>query len=705
MSQPTEYLRLVGPFNSHTGYSKMVRSVLRCAELAGYRVHAVESDIRVTHTRWGDVLDNRDTFEAHNPIRNKLLMPYEVMEIEDAQRTVIPAEVRSDVPTILIQLPQNLCAWTHYSGAPKLGFTMTESDNLCRLWKHGLRQVHLAVAPSEYVAETFTKAQPDTPTAILPIPVDNRAYSPDEFKAQLPKPPPFLFCAVFTTCERKLWRTLLTAFTEEFCDESDDVGLVVKPSECREVRQLADWCKEKGAWIHVDTEKRTDYTMGALYRACDVYVQPSCEGFGLPYIEAAYCGIPSIALDKGGAVDVVDEETGYLCPSTMEPIIGHMPQFYDRREHNFAVCSVDDLRATLRRAYETERSGQGKGRMAMQKALERYTPEAVAPLLREVVEVAKEAHRQAVIEAEYPTHPKWAVVAGAWGDVFCCVGKIKKMLADKEIPTIGVIYFGRDAKIIGWLGAQPWCREVYALLMEDKKEMALWYGRISQSLPHHGIEAIHELIGKRGIRFGGQIAFTQLCLAAHEEPEYWTGAVLPKEAHEWAKENAPAGKFLILNPFSIASNTFKQHWPHWIEATHWLLQNVNLPVVLVSENPIECPDHPWLVNLTGKSRTMMDVLALAELSAGIVTTGNNLGIYGPICGKEAVVVLAQTCPKGAFYHRWYEHPSISLVEFEEPFADFQRAFEARFPQYLARAVEKDHPSEADFYNVAAQGTF
>ena len=67
-----------------------------------------------------------------------------------------------------------------------------------------------------------------------------------------------------------------------------------------------------------------------LYAGADVFVMPnrivkkggSVEGFGIVFIEAAACGIPSIAGNSGGAPDaVVDGVTGYLVnPTNIEVI-------------------------------------------------------------------------------------------------------------------------------------------------------------------------------------------------------------------------------------------------------------------------------------------------------------------------------------------------------------------------------------------------
>ena len=58
----------------------------------------------------------------------------------------------------------------------------------------------------------------------------------------------------------------------------------------------------------------------ALYRACDVLVQPyRGEGFCLPALEALACGLPVIVTDGGSTNDFVPAECGWRVPSRRVP--------------------------------------------------------------------------------------------------------------------------------------------------------------------------------------------------------------------------------------------------------------------------------------------------------------------------------------------------------------------------------------------------
>lgn len=689
-------LRIVGPLSYHSGYSKMARGILRAALLAGYDVQAVESDLRVRMTRWGD---GRTSYEPYLPVPEIPLPPMQDDEVQAAMKNRVP----DGSPTLLIQSPWNLSAWPHYGDAPTIALTMTESDNLCQYWRHGFRCVDYVAAPSSYVLDTYQRVVPEVPTGLLPLAADERIWSDEGFVDAIPHQPPFLFLAVFNVSERKNWRMLMTAFLEEFSTENKEVGLIVKATgHVGEVLALADSCRSGGAWVQVDTDRRTDHMMGALYRNCHVYVQPSSEGFGLPYVEAALCGLPSVALALGGAADVVNEATGYLVPSKMEPIIGHMPHAYDRREHNFAACDIEDLKATLRRAYDEEKAGAAKGKLARDVALQYFTPQAIAPYLRTVIDAGRAAFDESQEANTHPVAPKWVTVAGAWGDVMCAIGTARAMMQTKEIEKIGVIWYGKDTKIAEWLKCQPWVREVLPIIEPDKDRMTMVYGQICQVKPRYARATWETLLARRGVELTGEIAYTQLCLAEDRTPEYWHGAVLPDEANAWAQTVADGigEPYILLNPLSVASNTMRDHWPHWSEAIGWLLENLTCPVVMVGENLIEWPAHPRLVNVSGQTPSMVHVLALADRSAGIVTTSNNLAHYAVIQEIPTVCIAARTFHRRSFYHRYNEVEPLTIVDFEEPASDMERAVQDRFQQFMADTEPgRDVVTENEYYGL------
>lgn len=74
-------------------------------------------------------------------------------------------------------------------------------------------------------------------------------------------------------------------------------------------------------------------------RASDVFVLPartdptSIEGFGIVYLEAAACGVPSVAATGGGANDAVQQgKSGWILPDAEPPTVAHALGCILRRE-------------------------------------------------------------------------------------------------------------------------------------------------------------------------------------------------------------------------------------------------------------------------------------------------------------------------------------------------------------------------------------
>jgi glycosyltransferase involved in cell wall biosynthesis len=97
----------------------------------------------------------------------------------------------------------------------------------------------------------------------------------------------------------------------------------------------------------------TKYVAG-LYTASNCFVLPTRgEGFGLPYLEAAACAIPSIATGWGGQIDFLSSDNALLIDYEMTDIpLQILPYFRNYAGGKWAEPSVDSLRKHLRWAVE-----------------------------------------------------------------------------------------------------------------------------------------------------------------------------------------------------------------------------------------------------------------------------------------------------------------------------------------------------------------
>jgi GT2 family glycosyltransferase/glycosyltransferase involved in cell wall biosynthesis len=382
-------LRIVAPFYNLSGFAKAGRALLRTALLAGYRVQAVESEINRIRTLRvdGTIVETTEPRFGGSPIP--------ACQREELEAALV-TEVAPDAPTLLLQNPSGLAGWPDYCEGPRIGVTMLESDTLTPLWATAAANVDLLLAPSLFCQETIQRDVPSVPCELLPLPVDERLWSdegPELEIQEIPKRPGFLFLSVFSTCERKGWRKLMQAFAEEFPGE--DAGLYLHCTRGAEVEEMATWCRSRGVFVQVRDARVTDEEMATLYRSCDVFALPSCEGFGLPFVEAALCGKPSVGLDHGGQADFV-VGTGYDVAARLESCVGQLPQIYPSSQ-GWWTCGISELRASLRQAFEERDTqiGRYRARAASLRA-ERLTPCALAGALRSFVEQASERYRESV---------------------------------------------------------------------------------------------------------------------------------------------------------------------------------------------------------------------------------------------------------------------------------------------------------------------
>jgi glycosyltransferase involved in cell wall biosynthesis len=89
--------------------------------------------------------------------------------------------------------------------------------------------------------------------------------------------------------------------------------------------------------------------MARLYQASDCYVSSYVgEGFNMPVMEAAACGLPVICTAGGSTDDFVTEEFALQIASTLEPVaVSSVPQamgLIPDQEHlaHLMLCAIDD---------------------------------------------------------------------------------------------------------------------------------------------------------------------------------------------------------------------------------------------------------------------------------------------------------------------------------------------------------------------------
>ena len=87
------------------------------------------------------------------------------------------------------------------------------------------------------------------------------------------------------------------------------------PSLYRDVRTVCPRCKQGSATLSSSQTGIDDNALADIYGLFDLYVQyATCEGFGIPAVQAAACGVPVCEVDYSAMTDVVRKLGGYPIP-------------------------------------------------------------------------------------------------------------------------------------------------------------------------------------------------------------------------------------------------------------------------------------------------------------------------------------------------------------------------------------------------------
>jgi hypothetical protein len=174
---------------------------------------------------------------------------------------------------------------------------------------------------------------------------------------------PFRFLFIGKSEIRKSIIETLTAFANEF-GNNDKFELLVKSDFFRnpteKYNELTQIIKDlncsniKLIWGH-----QTLTEMSNLYRRADVFIFPTkAEGWGLPLIEAAACGLPLITTFYSGHTEFLKDITSSCInvPYDLKEIsCPEYQEFYPDADGNFgkwAVPTIQDIRTCMRKAYD-----------------------------------------------------------------------------------------------------------------------------------------------------------------------------------------------------------------------------------------------------------------------------------------------------------------------------------------------------------------
>lgn len=342
---------LSGPFLSHSGFAKMNREIAFGLTKRGVTVKI-------------DICDNK-------------------VEIDDKTKTSIDrmseVKVKPKTPRIYSMTMPSIIS----SDGPRILFTMMESSK--GLHKDYAEKMNLASeiwVPTTHMTDIMQDAGVCSPVHVVPLGVDKDVFSQASGVMPLTKNArSFRFLSVSWWGPRKGFDILIKAFVEEFA-EDEDVCLIIssrshdnKPANkiAEEIKQIiASTGNEEHAPVILHSKVTTDKELASLYNACDAFVLASRgEGFSLPIVEAASCGLPVIATNCTAQETYLDDSNAYLLePEGYERAnpqdgrssnVGRWCKYYENQMFPvFGGKSVRKLGELMRDIYENRSDAQVK---------------------------------------------------------------------------------------------------------------------------------------------------------------------------------------------------------------------------------------------------------------------------------------------------------------------------------------------------------
>jgi len=244
---------------------------------------------------------------------------------------------------------------------------------------------------------------------------------------------------------------------------------------------------------------------------------------------------------------------------------------------------------------------------------------------------------------------------GSWGDVLACLGNI--YFTNPE--TINIIYFGFDPNIKNFLEIQPKVREVVHIIPKNDTHFLRLTTLASMKAD---LNQLFKIEGK--------------IIATHVDHD-----ALPNRNFQCnISKTYEKNNKILFQPYSLQSNRLDEHWPFWMDALNWLLEENDIILTgnskshqLFKNEPLpEFPTHPRLTNLIDQTDSMEDVFALAEACKFVITTNNCLASWTAM--KEIPALIMHTKRVNPYFYRWINCGQNIILPNETTLEEFKAKF-------------------------------
>jgi hypothetical protein len=273
--------------------------------------------------------------------------------------------------------------------------------------------------------------------------------------------------------------------------------------------------------------------------------------------------------------------------------------------------------------------------------------------------------------------PRLGTAVSAWGDVMVSCGMIEELLRRTNSDRIGVIYYGKYKEIAEWLSRQPWCTEVVFRRQASLQELVDIASCTDSYAEKINIRPMLGDVSEDDV-FPTHIR-TQHNRFPHVYP--YTQSTLSAEAWDWAADfmsKLPPDTY-FFHPWSFQSVRLTHHWQGWQKLAEHMLKTTPHTYLLtgVGYNGADFGEHPRLINTVGKVNTMEQVLALAALARGVITTCNSPSLWSSARQLKCFCLSNDAIldERNVFYRFINLQPNVTWHWKFQPYEEIEQSFD------------------------------